>query len=64
MIVNIGGKNLPTLQAFQVIFILAAAASIIGALIATAIPKPEHNELEPIDPELVDELKELHEENR
>lgn len=64
MVVEIGGKNLPTLQAFQVIFAIAAAASIIGAFIATAIPKPLHNELEPIDPELVEKLKELHEENR
>ena len=64
MVVEIGGKNLPTLQAFQVIFAIAAAASIIGAFIATAIPKPLHNELEAIDPELVEKLKELHEENR
>lgn len=64
MVIEIDGQNLPTEHAFQVIFILAAAASIIGAFIATAIPKPEHNELEPIDPEIVEQLKELHEENR
>ena len=62
LVVEIGGKNLPTQQAFQMIFILGALTSIIGALIAMAIPKPEHNELGPIDPELISELTQLHKE--
>ena len=62
LVVEIGGKNLPTQQAFQMIFILGALTSIIGALIAMAIPKPEHNELVPIDPELISELTQLHKE--
>ena len=64
MVVEIAGKNLPTLHAFQVIFTLAAAASVISAFIATAIPKPEHNELEPIEPDVVEEIREMREESR
>ena len=64
LVVEIGGKNLPTQQAFQMVFILAAAASIVGALIALAIPKPEHNELGPLDPELIAELAQLHKESK
>jgi sugar phosphate permease len=64
LVVEIGGKNLPTQQAFQMVFILAAAASIVGAFIALAIPKPEHNELGPLDPELIAELAQLHKESK
>jgi len=62
IVVEVGGKNLPTQQAFQLVFILAAMASIVGALIAMAIPKPEHNELAPIDPAIISELVQLHKE--
>jgi MFS family permease len=62
IVVEVGGKNLPTQQAFQMVFILAAMASIVGALIAMAIPKPEHNELAPIDPAIISELVQLHKE--
>jgi len=64
LVVEVGGNNLPSQSAFQMIFMLAAAASIIGALIAIAIPKPEHNELEPLDPELVEELTHHHKESK
>lgn len=64
LVVEVGGKNLPSQSAFQMIFMIAAAASIIGALIATAIPKPEHNELEPLDPELIAELTHHHKETK
>ncbi|CAB5040534.1 unannotated protein [freshwater metagenome] len=64
LVVEVGGNNLPSQSAFQMIFMLAAAASIIGALIAIAIPKPEHNELGPLDPALVAELTHHHEETK
>ena len=53
---TVAGQSLPSLAAFQHIFLFAAAASLIGALVALAIPRPVHTELEPIDPALVEEL--------
>jgi MFS family permease len=58
---SVAGRSLPSLGAFQLIFILAAAASLIGALVAMAIPKGEYTDLEPIDPELIEELTHSHE---
>ncbi|MDO9485566.1 MAG: MFS transporter [Actinomycetota bacterium] len=58
---TVAGQSLPSLAAFQQIFVIAAGASLVGALVAMAIPKQMHLELEPIDPALVEELTHKHE---
>ncbi|MDD2857127.1 MAG: MFS transporter [Candidatus Nanopelagicales bacterium] len=58
---SVAGRNLPSLAAFQLVFVLAALASFIGALIAMAIPKAEFNDLEPIDPDTIAALTHTHE---